>query len=153
MSRLRRRPQYEDDIKMKMTSRMKTTSKMMTTSKMKKTSKMKTTSKVKATSTYFYAKMTSAKLYIYIGVGARDLYKHPLTPALQLPARVSCLFSVRTWLTCSDPTTQSSLRTCFFFQCCAVFPSQLFPSSTKYVRCPPPLPTPIVHPIKKEQGV
>ena len=50
MSRLRRRPQYEDDIKMKMTSRMKTTSKMMTTSKMKKTSKMKTTSKMKMTS-------------------------------------------------------------------------------------------------------
>ena len=53
------------------------------------------------------------------------------------------LFSVWT-----DPTTQSSLRTCFFFQCCAVSPPHLFPTSTKYVRCPPLL-TPIVFPIKK----
>ena len=45
------------------------------------------------------------------------------------------------------PTTQSSLRTCFFFQCCAVSPPQLFPTSAKYVRCPPS--HPIVYLIKK----
>ena len=28
----------------------------------------------------------------------------------------------------TDPTTKSSLRTCFIFQCCAVSPPQLFPS-------------------------
>ena len=48
------------------------------------------------------------------------------------------LFSVRTRPNRpTDPTTQSSLRTCCFFQCCAVSPPQLFPSSTKFVRCPP----------------
>ena len=49
-------------------------------------------------------------------------------------------------------TSQSSFRSCFCFQCCAVSPPQLFPSLTKYVRCPP-LPAPIVHPIKKVGAV
>ena len=43
-------------------------------------------------------------------------------------------FSVRTQ---PNPTTQSSLRTCFLFQCGGVSPPQLFPSSTKHVWCPP----------------
>ena len=51
------------------------------------------------------------------------------------------------------PTSQSSLRSFFCIQCCAASPPQLFPSLTKYVRCPPPLPAPIVHPIKKVGAV
>ena len=53
-------------------------------------------------------------------------------PACKMEPRSGIIFCKNP--TRPDPTTQSSLGTCFFFQCCAVSPPQFFPPSIKYVR-------------------
>ena len=89
--------------KMKRTSKMRMTLKMKTTSKMNTSPKMKTTSKMKLTlnkddlkkkEQHFHAKTTSAKHYIYIGVGSRDLFIDEAHTALGMfPVSFPCMLS------------------------------------------------------------
>ena len=53
---------------------------------------------------HFHAKMTSAKLYIYIGLGARDMYIHEADTALDI-FRFAVFFSI------APERTNSSLQT------------------------------------------